>query len=1434
MRQRPRFLRSAATGVARAAALALLALCGCDPRRAAEPGDGVPPGFLQQLAAREYHASWTEHGLQAPNRAQDLRAYFDPEQVRIHARTGAGEELARMRLARFGRGEDLRAVGPGELTHRAERVTLARAELGLREWYVNGARGLEHGFSLATRPGGDGELVFELALEGARAAQRDGGAEIATAAGRRLRYDALHVTDARGAVVPSRLRVASAQRIRLELDDSGAPYPLEIDPLLSSTFDSELESNQGSAELGASVASAGDVNGDGFGDVIIGAPGYDLGDSDEGAAFVWHGGATGLPTNQSATFADAILQSNQDFARFGASVAGAGDVNGDGYDDVIVGAPLYDQVFINEGAAFVFHGGPSGVASGNPGTAHTTLVSNQPLAQFGYSVAGAGDLDADGFADVIVGAPLYDNPTASEGVAVTFHGSATGVASGDVDDAEALMESDANNARLGWSVASAGDVNGDRYADVIVGAPLYTDGNSAEGAAFVWHGGSQGIAGGPPPFAFAELQGGVDFAELGTSVAGAGDYDGDGYSDVVVAALGLGTALFLGGPGGIVDEAEFADSPFTISSGGDGQVAGLGDVDGDGFADWAFGDPDAGAGADGAVAVCFGRPSFAVEDFCFDVAISQDGAAFGTSVSGAGDVNGDGYADLIVGAPLYNSGQLDEGSAFTYEGSALRTLSGQNQLEAQLRTSTAQAGSDWGRRIVNAGDVNGDGFSDLAVSAPFYDAGHVDEGVVFVFHGRSTANASLGDGSEDARIEGNETSARLGRALSSAGDVNGDGYADLAIGAPDWDGADGVPGAVFIFHGGAAGVGNGSPANADTVLESDIAGSFGVAVAALGDVNGDGFGDLAVGAPQYSAGQPLEGAAFVFHGAPGGIPDGGPADAAARVESDQGGLATGFLGASVAGAGDVNGDGYADAIFGAPFFDDGQTNEGVALVLHGGPDGIASGNTSVADARIQADVADAQLGFAVDGAGDVNGDGYDDVIVGAPAEREAYVFHGGPLGIGDQTPAGADATLASAAHVDFGRFVAGVGDMNGDGFAEVLASAPGTPLEPMIDDGRVLVAFGSPAGTDPTVTLGWSQLAAFADPSVGAFAAGAGDWNGDGFADVALGDPEDEQATVWFGGAWLPGSGTLPPLNKPLQLRQLRATGPETPVQPWGDSLALDAFRVQMLAKDPRGRARVKLEVEACPSGAAFGSLGCLHSVSPDWADTGALADGVLLTTTVQPLATDTLLRWRARVLRAGIGIDQQGVLDPPNPAHGPWRRLQAAWSAGDVRTNGDADADGVGDAADNCPTLANVGQADAEGDLVGDACDNCTAHANPRVPPGFLAANPWATLTGGQRDDDADGYGNRCDADFTPTGNIVGGLDLAQFRASNTQNRALDVCGTEGTRPCAIFDLNETGNVISGPDLGIFRALNTHPAGPRCAACPLPCQAGTAGACAP
>jgi hypothetical protein len=656
------------------------------------------------LAAREYEATRNGAGLQAPNRAHDLRTYFDPLGVRVVDRTDPGEPtLVTLQLRAIGRGAAApHRVAAGQVEAMGSRVEIRRA--GLTEWYVNSPDGLEQGFTLEHSPQGSGPLVFEVAVEGAHACASGEAIAFGCRHGRHLSYGAAFAHDAHGVPIPVTLEPGD-DCVRIVVADAGATYPVTIDPLLTSSADTQLGASQAAAGFGRHVAGAGDVNGDGFDDVIVGAEMYDAGETDEGAAFVFLGGPSGIANNAAPS---ATLQSNQTQAFLG-RVAGAGDVNGDGYADVIVGAHAYDSGETEEGAAFVFLGSSTGIANGTPATAAATLQGNQIGATFGISEASAGDINGDGYSDVIVGAENYNGG----GGAFIFLGGAAGIASGGPATAATSLISSQASASFGFSVAGAGDVNGDGFSDVIVGANRWDAPETSEGGAFIYLGGPAGIASGSQASATTTLQSNQIGALFGFSVAGAGDVNGDGFSDVIVGAY-------------LYDSGETNEGAAFVFL---GQASGV--------------------------------PNASVLGASATLQSNQASARFGERVAGAGDVNGDGYADVVVGASGYDSGQTDEGGAFVFIGGPSGIVSA-DVLTAFVRLQSNQVSAAFGVEAAGAGDIDGDGHADVIVGAPAYDAGHTDEGVAFIYRGG--AQGVIGRPGND---RGDDAAGQPGRGPSS-------------------------------------------------------------------------------------------------------------------------------------------------------------------------------------------------------------------------------------------------------------------------------------------------------------------------------------------------------------------------------------------------------------------------------------------------------------------------------------------------------------------------------------------------------------------------------------------------------------------------------------------------------------------------------------------
>ncbi|MEZ4789809.1 MAG: FG-GAP-like repeat-containing protein [Flavobacteriales bacterium] len=957
--------------------------------------------------------------------------------------------------------------------------------------YTNNEEGMRQDFHLLERPEGDGPVRVELRYAGDLIANPDGMHAIVFS--RRdsngveqplLRYKDLLAWDADGDVLHAWMGV-NEDHITLSVDDSEARYPITIDPL-STTATWTGQSNQVSASYGYSVSTAGDVNGDGRSDIIIGAPFYDGGATNGGRAFIYHGTATGPSAIANTT----ILSAAPEVA-LGISVSTAGDVNGDGYSDVVVmrsgwlsnarsayihhgtatgvsatpsttipvddGSSIqsattagdvngdgYSDLIVGvadyntfRGRAYVFHGSALGINV----TPALTLTGTQNNGYLGSAVSSAGDVNNDGYSDVVIGQGHWTNGQSEEGRFFVHHGSATGVS----PTPAFTYESGNSNYLLGTSVSFAGDVNGDGYGDVVVGVPYHFDGTNTVGGVYVFRGSSTGIT----ATGMQVIEGSVNGSTFGYSVCSAGDVNGDGLADVIIGAPGLANSLagsafvHLGSASGLGTSPAWTINGASAADRYGQAVAVAGDVNGDGFSDVLVGAPLRESGqTDEGLAFCYLGSADGLQTAVAQVDVTQTNAQFGAAVASAGDVNADGYADVIIGAPLYDNGQTDEGRAHLFLGSDAGFSSIPNWT-----TESDQAGAQLGAGVGSAGDVNGDGYSDLLIGAPLFDDGETDEGRTYLFNG----SATLPSASATWLFNGDQASAQCGRVVSTAGDVNGDGYSDVLLSMPLWDGSSVDEGRVMVFHGSPAGLGL-TPTWSTTGGSASL--QFGSDASFAGDTDGDGLADVIIGVPAYSNGQSGEGRALLYRGGPTGL----ASTPAWTFESNLVGAA---FGASVSAAGDVNGDGEADFIIGAPGYSNGQTNEGRIYVFYGAPSG-----PSAVPFTYESGLTNARLGSVVTMAGDVNGDGYGDVAASHLLSNGTFIsWLGSPAGI---IAVPAYSASGSQGSEGYATAIANAGDVDGDGFGDLIVGSPlynNGFLPTYVDAGRVRTHRGGGNGT---------------------------------------------------------------------------------------------------------------------------------------------------------------------------------------------------------------------------------------------------------------------------------------------------------------------------------------------------------------------------------
>ena len=453
----------------------------------------------------------------------------------------------------------------------------------------------------------------------------------------------------------------------------------------------------------------------------------------------------------------------------------------------------------------------------------------------------------------------------------------------------------------------------------------------------------------------------------------------------------------------------------------------------------------------------------------------------GWSVARAGDVNGDGRQDLVVGAPFSDVNGSDRaGAAYVLFGPATPgEVDFDNLGSAGFRIEGAGAG-DWaGWSVARLGDVNGDRRADLAIGAPFADRGaDADVGAAYLVFGKAdTGTVRLGAlGAGGHVIGGAAADDRTGFSLSAVPDANGDLLPELVVGAPTaGSGGTEARGAAFLVSSTAftGDVDLGSPGFQGFRMNGPARSLAGVGVTGLPDMNGDGRGEIAVGATGLPVGEGRPGGVFVVWGRPtvetldlgslgdkGFVVSGGESDSVEPGTDPPENLrtASGWAGRELAALPDVNGDGRVELVIGAPHTSPKQrADAGAAYVVFGKPtsSGVDLSQLGDAGVRIIGAARDDLAGWSVGAAGDFDADGKPDVLVGAPAadalsrdnSGAGYVIFGHSL-TGEVDLAGLGARgvrIAGGKPGDrVGQSIAATGDVVGDDAGDIVLGSPGT------------------------------------------------------------------------------------------------------------------------------------------------------------------------------------------------------------------------------------------------------------------------------------------------------------------------------------------------------------------------------------------------------
>lgn len=833
--------------------------------------------------------------------------------------------------------------------------------------------------------------------------------------------------------------------------------------------------------LGFSSALA-DLNGDGDLDYLISRTDSQgvFRSSNNNQVFIKYGDGT-LLGEVSLTSSTATITDSQQASAFG-NIMATGDLNNDGYDDVVIGASSDDEIANDAGAVYILYGQAEELES-MAATSLAKIAGEADGDKAGLDVA-VGDLNNDGYDDIAVGAEFNDDAGSNYGSVYVIYGSSTYIESGGLDDHIQLSGTSAGRFGSGLAI---GDVNDDVYNDLIIGQDGYS---SSSGAVYLVPGGASQLTDNTSVDgnSHVRFQGEASNNFAGETIAVA-DVDNDSIGDIIVGAYGentfAGAVYVVSGSNSLANASLSTAEKFSGVSGSLGYTLNVGDVNGDGIDDIIAGAESDGVG--GKVYIIEGSASLSGASVSGSTAISASdtGVAIGFYNFSSGDVNNDGYADIFIGSPDISTDEYYGGEYYLYAGSSSPSSTATGSISNTFALDDVY--EYLFNEDVSVGDLNGDGYDDFVLSSSQVYESRNNDGALFILYGSEDGFTEVSV--EDVPMIYGDTAVGSETVIA---DLDLDGYDDLLFNEDDTN-------ILHILYGGS------SQLSGKNILSSlstvTISGTLeNISEIEVSDLDGNTYPEIIIGDSQDNTAASNAGAIHVFY------------DQGSRASSFTFGDGVKLLGDANASdlvgltlsAGDMNGDGYGDLVVGGPGNDDGGSGAGAIYVLYGSATQYTDGNLSDNATTITGKAGDFMANTSIQH-GDFNGDGYADAVVGASLSDEVatdsgvvYIVYGQQSELTDSSITGHVQIQGTDTQGNFGASNSvAVLDIQDDGYDDLVIG-----YEEYNSSNGALIFFN---GSSTDLTSGtWEDLADYYEEGTGQYGAlvFSGDYNADGYPDI--------------------------------------------------------------------------------------------------------------------------------------------------------------------------------------------------------------------------------------------------------------------------------------------------------------------------------------------